>query len=278
MQLTEPRLSDGTPGKGAADTCIIDIQGVSMAYESRRSNFEALRDINLKVERQSFVVLLGPSGCGKTTLLNMIAGFIRPTAGRVLVEGTPVAGPGPDRVVVHQQTAALLPWLTVEGNVALPLKARRATKAEQREVSAKYLALVGLAGFAEHRIYELSGGMQQRVALARALASESSVVLLDEPLGALDALQRQMMQELLLDVWAEAGRTFVLITHSVEEAVYLATHLVVMTHAPGQILREERLTFGRDALGGARASVKQSTAFVQARARFLELLMGQVEM
>lgn len=259
-----------------ANERLVELRGVSVDYGLSGSAFRAVENVSFTIRRGDFVVIIGPSGCGKSTILNTIAGFTRATDGEVLINEMPVSGPGPDRAVVHQQTAALLPWLDVEQNVGLPLKVRRVARDEREKVVAEYLALVSLQNFAHHKIYQLSGGMQQRVALARALAAESPIVLLDEPLGALDALQREIMQDFLLDVWHKTDRTFLLITHSVEEATYLATHVLVMTTAPGRVLWESDFDFGRRALLGGGASIKQKPEFVAAQAGLLSLLRGEL--
>jgi len=261
----------GTASQGARLT----IDGLSVIYPTRNGPMTAIDNIALDLSSGNFLSVIGPSGCGKTTLLNAIAGFIPPSIGRVLVDGKLVSGPGPDRAVVHQQTAALLPWLNVHDNVGLALRARGMPRARSREVVAHYLELVGLSEFDRHAIYEISGGMQQRVALARALAAESPVVLLDEPLGALDALQRQLMQDFLLEIWGKTRRTFVLITHSIDEAVYLSSEVLVMSPRPGRILSHERFSFGERALGGGGAAVKASTEFTGATAKLLAMLMSQ---
>ena len=172
----------------------------------------------------------------------------------------------------------MLPWLNVEDNVALALRARGVPKRQCREIVAGYLRLVGLSESAHHAIYQISGGMQQRVALARALAAHSPIVLLDEPLGALDALQRQLMQDFLLKIWGKTRRTFLLITHSVEEAAYLSTDVLVMSPRPGQILAREQFDFGERALAGEGAAIKTTPGFVGATARLLSMLMPASEL
>jgi taurine transport system ATP-binding protein len=271
---------DGAPGvttqliEPASQGARLTIDGLSVIYPTRSGLMTAIDNIEFDLPAGNFLSVIGPSGCGKTTLLNAVAGFIPPSIGRVLVNGKPVSGPGPDRAVVHQQTAALLPWLNVQDNVGLALRARGMSRARSREIVAHYLALVGLSEFSRHAIYEISGGMQQRVALARALAAESPIVLLDEPLGALDALQRQLMQDFLLEIWGKTRRTFFLITHSIEEAVYLSSEVLVMSPRPGRILVRERFNFGERALAGDGAAVKASTEFTAAAARLLEMLMS----
>ena len=267
---TERRATSSPASQGARLT----IEDLSITYQTRHGTTNAVEAVAMDVPAGSFVTVIGPSGCGKSSLLNAIAGFLAPSAGRVLVDGAPVRGPGPDRAVVHQQSAALLPWLNVEDNVGLALRARRLLRGECRAIVDRYLLLVGLSDFARHAIYEISGGMQQRVALARALAAESPIVLLDEPLGALDALQRQLMQDFLLDIWGKTRRTFFLITHSVEEAVYLSTEVLVMSPRPGRILERETLAFGGRALAGEGAAIKTTPEFVTAQARLLARLMS----
>jgi taurine transport system ATP-binding protein len=257
-------------GQGARLTT----DGLGVVFPTRGGPMTAIADVAFDLPAGDFLSVIGPSGCGKTTLLNVIAGFIRPGVGRVLVDGKAVSGPGPDRAVVHQQTAALLPWLSVRDNVGLALRARGVSRSQSREIVAHYLALVRLSDFGRHAIYEISGGMQQRVALARALAAESPVVLLDEPLGALDALQRQLMQDFLLDIWGKTRRTFLLITHSIDEAVYLSSEVLVMSPRPGRIVARERFSFGERALDGGGAAVKATAEFAGASARLLDLLMS----
>lgn len=246
---------------------------VTVSYPLRNGTLIALDNVNLEIEQGSFVSLIGPSGCGKSTILNLMAGYIRPTEGRVLMKGKPVEGPGPDRMVVHQQPSALLPWLSVADNVGLALRAKGVPRAKRMEIVRNYLELVSLGGFGDHPIYHISGGMQQRVALARALATEAPVVLLDEPLGAIDALQREVMQDLLLDIWNRTRRTFVLVTHSVEEAVYLSTDIVVMSARPGRVLRRSSVSFGAQAVADGSAKVKADQSFVTAQLELMNQLI-----
>jgi len=213
----------------------INISAVSKRFETAQATVTALDNVNLAVEEKEIVTLVGASGCGKSTLLNLIAGFDTPTAGQVLVDGMAVRGPGPDRGVVFQQTA-LFPWLTVEDNIGfgLSLQANRG-KGDRRQVVERMLQRTGLAAFRERRPAELSGGMRQRAAIASVLAINPSTLLMDEPFGALDALTRSIMQDFLLEIWEEQRKTVVLVTHDIDEAIYLADKTVVMTAHPGRV-------------------------------------------
>ena len=194
----------------------------------------ALGEINLALAENSFTCLLGPSGCGKSTLLGMIAGFVTPTTGEVLVDGRPVSAAGPDRGVVFQEYA-LFPWRTALENVAFGPMIRRVRRAERQATAERYLVLVGLAGHGAKFPSELSGGMKQRVAIARALANNPSVLLMDEPFGALDAQTREILQEELLRIWQDDRKTVVFVTHSISESIFLADRIVVMSTRPGGI-------------------------------------------
>jgi ABC-type nitrate/sulfonate/bicarbonate transport system ATPase subunit len=214
----------------------IEVQGVSHGFFHRGSPVVALRTVDLTIDEGEVVSVVGPSGCGKTTLLNIIAGFILSTRGRVLVDGREVTGPGPDRGVVFQDYA-LFRWLSVQGNVEFGLKMRGVAPARRKELADQYVQLVGLEKFKDRYPYELSGGMQQRVAIARVFANESTVMLMDEPFASLDAQTREIMQEELLQLWSQMNTTIFFITHSVDEAIFISTRVVVMTARPGQIKR-----------------------------------------
>jgi ABC-type nitrate/sulfonate/bicarbonate transport system ATPase subunit len=213
----------------------ISITSVTKRFQTGDSFVTALDDVNLAVQEKEIVTLVGASGCGKSTLLNLIAGFEMPTVGQVLVDGQSIKGPGPDRGVVFQQTA-LFPWLSVEDNIAFGLSLRaNQGKGNRRQVVERMLQRTGLSAFRERRPAELSGGMRQRAAIASVLAINPSTLLMDEPFGALDSLTRSIMQDFLLEIWEDQRKTVVLVTHDIDEAIYLADKTVVMTAHPGRI-------------------------------------------
>ena len=224
--------------------------------------------MSLSVEDGEFVCIVGPSGCGKTTLLNIVAGLEKPTKGEVLIDGKPVTGPGPDRVVVFQEYA-LFPWRTVLGNVEFGLEIAGVPKKERREIALRYIRLVGLSGFENRYPHELSGGMKQRVALARALVMNPKVLLMDEPFGALDAQTRNIMQAELLRIWQATGKTILFVTHSIMEAVYFADRVVVLTARPGRVKRIFKVNLERPRKKG-------SPEFMEVRNAILEELKEEV--
>lgn len=240
----EPRGSD-QPGLPEDRTRpLLELHDVSLTYAVRKGSLRAVDPITLNVHQGEFVCVVGPSGCGKTTLLRLIAGFLAPTTGTVIDSGEPVRGPDARRGMVFQQSH-LYPWLTVRGNVEFGPRSRRVPRKERRAIADRYLDLVKLTEFADSRVWELSGGMQQRVALARVLANEPHILLMDEPFGALDALTREHMQDELLAIWRNTRPTIVLVTHSVEEAAYLATRILVCSDRPARIIADLEAPFSR---------------------------------
>ena len=269
---------------------VLRIRDVSVEYPGLQggSSVTALSGVNLDIEQGELVVALGASGCGKTTLLNLIAGFIRPTKGYLTLGsstlpgvprvsmgrdiGDQILGPSAERGVVFQKHA-LFPWMNVVENTEFGLKLQGVNASERREKAEKYLALVGLQDFHQHKVYQLSGGMQQRVGIARALTNDPSILLLDEPLGALDALTRETLQELLLDAWQATSKMMFFITHSVEEALFMASKLIVMSPRPGRITHAFDLNFNRRFLEcrDARA-VKSEPDFIAMREKILSII------
>ena len=237
---------------------------------------EALKDINFELKEGEILTVLGPSGCGKTTLLNMIAGFITPTSGDLVLGDTHIDGPGAERGMVFQQ-GALFEWLTVARNVDFGLRMRGADDAETSAKVETWLDTVGLQGFGDTPTYQLSGGMQQRVALARCLVNDPSLILMDEPLGALDALTREKMQSLILELWKKTGKTIIVITHSVEEALLLGERLFVMAPRPGRIHREYRLPFAEMGLTQSLRQIKQEKEFSKIREEILTMIWDMEE-
>ncbi|HEU4662291.1 MAG TPA: ABC transporter ATP-binding protein [Pseudolabrys sp.] len=223
----------------------IDVRDVSLVYDTPGGIVSAVENVNFTLEKSEFLCLVGPSGCGKSTMLNMIAGFLTPSHGEILIGGQAIEGQGLDRGVVFQDFAQLFPWRTALGNVEFGLEMKGVAKPERERIALKQLQLVGLEKFARYYPHHLSGGMQQRVAIARALAYNPSVLLMDEPFAALDALTRDEMQHLLAEVWQETQKTVIYVTHNVSEAVYLADRVIVMTAHPGQIRSEVRISLPR---------------------------------
>ena len=215
----------------------IVVANVSKVFQTPGGQLVALQDIDLEIPQGQFVCLLGPSGCGKSTLLNAIAGFAPPSAGRIVADGKEVTAPGPERGMVFQEYA-LFPWMTVADNVAFGLEIKGLPKAEIRATVDRLLAMLSLSDFRHRFPKDLSGGMRQRVAIARVLALDSPIMLMDEPFGALDALTRRNLQDELLRIWSELKKTIIFVTHSIEEAIYLADRIVVMTYRPGTVKRD----------------------------------------
>lgn len=222
----------------------IFINNVHKVFKTPGGDVVALKDINLNVRQGEFVCLLGPSGCGKSTLLNAIAGFQPPSSGEIIIEGNIIRQPGPDRGMVFQEYA-LFPWMTVAQNIAFGLEIQKKPKAEIELTVNQLLDLLNLKDFRERFPKDLSGGMRQRVAIARVLALDSPIMLMDEPFGALDALTRRNLQDELLRVWEKLGKTIIFVTHSIEESIYLADRIVVMTYRPGTVKRNQYVDMPR---------------------------------
>ncbi|MGD0417406.1 MAG: ABC transporter ATP-binding protein [Terriglobales bacterium] len=216
----------------------VTLDSISLSYRTTSGErLLALDQINLEVKPGEFLCIVGPSGCGKSTLLHLIAGLHPQTSGKVLVDGTPVSGPGTDRILIFQELG-MFPWLTVGGNVEFGMKMKNVPKAEREEKVQYYLRLVHLSKFRDSYVHQLSGGMRQRVALARALATEPDVLLMDEPFAALDAQTRDLLHDELERLWAETGRTIIFVTHNVREAVRLGDRVALLTFRPGRVKQE----------------------------------------
>ena len=249
----------------------ISIASVTKQFETGDSLVVALDDVSLAVQDREIVTLVGASGCGKSTLLNLVAGFETPTAGQVLVDGEPIKRPGPDRGVVFQQTA-LFPWLSVEDNIAFGLSLRaNHGKADRGQVVERMLQRTGLAAFRDRHPAELSGGMRQRAAIASVLAINPSTLLMDEPFGALDSLTRSIMQDFLLEIWEEQRKTVVLVTHDIDEAIYLADKTVVMTAHPGRICEVIDVNLPRP----RRYEMRSEAPFIALRDRVTQIVRTQ---
>ena len=250
----------------------ISFDRVTVEFPTAHGPLRVVDDVSYEIRDREFVSVIGPSGCGKTTMLNIVAGFLNPSAGAVLLDGRPIPGPGPDRGVIFQEYG-VFPWLTVKENIAFGLKlaANRAGAAEREETCARYMRLMGLADFADAWPKTLSGGMRQRLAIARAYAVNPEFLLMDEPFGALDAQTRSAMQDLLLEVLQAERKTVMLITHSVEEAVYLSSRIVVMTARPTRIREIVEVPFAHPRV----ESLHESPEFGAIRSHVRELVMKE---
>jgi NitT/TauT family transport system ATP-binding protein len=246
--------------------------GVSLEFDTPKGKLRVVEDVSYDINDGDFIAVIGPSGCGKTTMMSMLAGFQKPTTGKVLFDGKPVRGPGPERGVIFQEYG-VFPWLTVKENIAfgLKLKANHVPVTERDQICEHYLALMGLSDFANSYPKHLSGGMRQRLAIARAYAVKPQFLLMDEPFGALDAQTRANMQNLLLKVLATEGKTVMLITHSVEEAIYLASRIVVVTARPARIkeIIDVPFPYPRD------ESLQERREFGELRSHIRELVMSE---
>lgn len=253
------------------------IKEISMRFElPKGGSVQALKNVTLDIKSGELMSVLGPSGCGKTTLLNIIAGFLAPSEGSIVLNDETVSGPSPERGMVFQQ-GALFEWMSVRNNVSFGPDMKGTPRKESAKSVDRLLDIVGLGDFKEKMVYELSGGMQQRVALARCLANEPDVILMDEPLGALDALTREKMQSLVLDLWKETGKTIILITHSVEEALLLGERLLVMAPRPGRIHKEYRLPFADMGVGHDLREVKKHPDYNSTREEILSMIWEMEE-
>ncbi|MDJ0395079.1 ABC transporter ATP-binding protein [Rhodococcus sp. G-MC3] len=251
----------------------LTLDGVTKEFTVRgeQETFTAVESIDLEVAAGEFLVLVGPSGCGKSTLLDLLGGLTEPTAGRILLDGRPINGPGLDRGIVFQQYA-LLPWRTARRNIEFGLEAKGLPKKVRREIAQRYLELVGLEAFADRYPHELSGGMKQRVAIARSLAFDPEVLLMDEPFAALDAQTRESLQDELLRIWKATGKTIVFITHGIDEAIYLGQRVAVLTSRPGRIKTIVDVNIDR-----AVQDVRSDVQFRSLRHHVWSLLQGEVE-
>ncbi|MBB6479777.1 ABC transporter ATP-binding protein [Spirochaeta isovalerica] len=250
---------------------LLELAGISVDFETNKGTLSAVKDVSMTVKKGDFISIVGPSGCGKSTLLNVIGGFLPPTEGEILESGSPLTGPGRNRGVVFQKPA-LYPWLNVVQNVAFGLKLRGMPKNDINSSVKENLERVHLSDFGHMHPYELSGGMQQRVAIARILANDPEILLMDEPFGALDVLTREHLQDELLKIWRETHKTVLLITHSVEEAIYLSTSVYVMSELPGRILKKIDTPFSTDYRDRDSREIKSLPEFVALREEVLSYI------
>lgn len=250
----------------------VSFRDVAVEFPTAQGPMRVLDGVSLDIRQGEFVSVIGPSGCGKTTMMNLLGGFLSPTSGQVLLDGRPIAGPGPDRGVIFQEYG-VFPWLTVRQNIAfgLTLSGNKIPKAQHAATVDRYMGLMGLQDFADHHPKHLSGGMRQRLALARAYAVKPQFLLMDEPFGALDAQTRSAMQDLLLEVLQTEGKTVMLITHSVEEAIYLSSRIVVVTARPARIRTVIDVPFGYPRA----EDVHEDPRFGALRSQIRELVMQE---
>ena len=274
MNIEAARADQGSAGAdfGLKNAQQLLIEGVTRTFPGARGKppTQALLPIDFAVRENDFVTILGPSGCGKSTLLRIVAGLDFPTSGQVLLDGARITGPGADRGVVFQ-SYTLFPWLTVEQNIRFGLRERGVSEAVQKERSDFFIAKVGLRGFEQHYPKQLSGGMQQRTAIARALANDPKMLLLDEPFGALDNQTRVLMQELLLGIWEQAQKTVLFVTHDIDEAIFMASRVVVFTARPGRIKSEIAVPFEHP----RHYTLKTTPEFMAIKARLTEEIRAE---
>ena len=253
---------------------VISLKDVNLKYSGEKDDVIALQHINLDIKEGEFICVLGPSGCGKSTLLKIIAGFLKPSEGTAKMDGETISGPDWHRGVVFQ-SPTLYPWLNIHDNVAFGLKMRKFSKDHTEKLTSKYLELVGLNGFEKHKPYELSGGMKQRASLARVLVNNPRMILMDEPFGALDALTRENMQTLIRTIWTKTKNTVFLITHDVDEALSLATRIIVMSSRPGKILKEFNTNFTYKVSQDNGENVRYSPEYLEMRKEILKIINSQ---
>ena len=254
---------------------VVTIKNLNLIYESEKGKVTALEDINLNISKGEFICVLGPSGCGKSTLLKIIAGFLKPTSGEAKMDGEIINGADWQRGVVFQ-SPTLYPWLNIRDNVSFGLKMRKLPKDEIKILTDKYLGEVGLSEFDKHKPYELSGGMKQRASLARVLANNPRMILMDEPLGALDALTRQNMQALIRTLWWKNRNTVFFITHDVDEALALGTRIIVMSCRPGKIVKEFNTTFTYSISSENSDNTRYSSEYIKIRESILNIINHQI--
>ena len=253
----------------------IVVRHVSKAFDGGEAHARvvALDDVSCEIPQGEFFCIIGPSGCGKTTLLHTLAGFTQPTSGEVLSGGKPVTQPGPERIVMFQEYG-LFPWMTVAQNIEFGLEAKGLPGNERRRLVDHYVNLVGLSGFENRYPRHISGGMKQRVSIARALAPDPQAVLMDEPFAALDSLTRDLMQEEILQIWGKTNKTFVLITHNIDEAIFLGDRVLVMTHRPGKIKELLKIDLPRPRQASIRSTDRR---FLQYREHLANSLRTEVQ-
>ncbi|MGH4052553.1 MAG: ABC transporter ATP-binding protein [Clostridium sp.] len=253
---------------------VVTLKDINLMYSGEKGEVVALQEINLDIKEGEFICVLGPSGCGKSTLLKILAGFLKPSKGKAKMDNELITGPDWHKGVVFQ-SPILYPWLNVKDNVAFGLKMRKLPKNEIEELTVKYLELVGLKGSEKHKSYELSGGMKQRASLARVLVNKPRMILMDEPFGALDALTRRNMQTLIRKIWTKTKNTVFLITHDVDEALALATRIIVMSTSPGRILKEYNIDFTYNTSGVNHENERFTPEYMEIREEILNIINSQ---
>ncbi len=250
---------------------LIEIKDISYKYDSEDKQTHALEKVNFDIDKGEFIVVLGPSGCGKSTLLNILAGYIFPTSGEIFVGGKKIVGPSKERGVVFQ-SPTLYPWLNVKDNIEFGPKILGVSKEKREAVSRELLESVSLTEFKNSKVFELSGGMKQRASLARVLANDPEIILMDEPFSALDALTRLKMQRLIRNIWHKSKRTIFMITHDIDEALSLATRIVILTNLPGSVDEIIETSFTFDALNDKKNRVHITEKYIELKEHILDLI------